>query len=204
MTGAKVMPVPMREVLAGGFIEKPRSRLRCLCKRKRDEYYVRPDLSRTWDSIAPELQEVLRALANGKSEWPLYLHGDVGRGKTRAVLAFCDKVESARYWTVDGLMDLMRIQRAPWNHSWGMGEGPSLAILDELGMHQKTGDFEYDAVKKFADWREDLPAIYVSNHWAEKMGQLYDRRIQSRLTCGTQFELIGDDRRMEAAEAKGE
>ena len=166
-----------------------------------DTHRALPDLGRSWAEVQPALRAVLRRLAQGEARWPLYLHGEVGTGKTRAVLAFCDTIQFGRFWTVEGLKDLMIARKAPWD--WGVS--PYLAALDELGAHVAK-DFEYDAVKKFADWREDQPTIYVSNQPPRKMIDLYDRRIASRLTCGTMFELVDRDRRQaieQAADANG-
>ena len=74
-----------------------------------------------------------------------------------------------------------------------------LAILDELGTRNRVTDIEYSVVKRFADLREQQnarAAIYISNLAPGEIGSnLYDGRIVSRLTCGTWFELKGNDRR---------
>lgn len=157
-----------------------------------ETYRVRAEVERCWDLVHPPLRTRLDDLATGRGKWPLYLWGDVGRGKTRAVMAFCDRIHFARYWTVRNLQSGMLEGTPPWD--WYTGN-PHLAILDELGMHDVPRDFEYDAVKLFADWREDKPTIFISNHHPDRMVDLYDRRIESRVTCGSEFELPGQDRR---------
>jgi len=166
----------------------------------------RPQLVRTADRVAPGLRAILMGLVTERHPWPLYLHGPVGTGKTRAVLWCCDIVVRSAYLTVGEVMDAMRASSddaPPWQWSHRRGFDPDLAVLDELGLHSPTSDFEYDAVKRFADWREDRPVIYVSNQAPEMIRKLYDRRIWSRLTCGTVFELTGPDRRLETIAPHG-
>lgn len=154
--------------------------------------FVRPSLSRQWELVAPALQKVLIDLARGERRWPLYLHGGVGVGKTRAALAFCDKVVSPGYWAVDDVMTGICSGCPPWSFNY------SLAVLDEVGLPRsgKGRDFDYSAVKEFCDWRECRPAIYICNHHPDAILELYDRRIFSRLMYGTVFELTGPDRRL--------
>ena len=153
---------------------------------------VRPSLSRQWKLVAPALQKVLIELARAERRWPLYLHGAVGVGKTRAALAFCDKVVRPGYWAVDDVMNGICSGCPPWSFAY------SLTVLDELGLPRpgKGREFDYSAVKEFCDWRECRPAIYICNHHPDAILELYDRRILSRLTSGTVFELQGPDRRL--------
>lgn len=184
-----------------GLDKRPQRRF-TLPLRTSDEYIVRRQTCRRWADVASGLQTLFEQLRTSKADWPLYLCGDVGRGKTLAALAFCDQLESARYWTVGDVMDEMIRKRPPWHsdrYRWGgRVQSPNLTVLDELGTSQR--DFEYDAVKRFCDWRENLPTIYISNHPAEgdvTLADVYDKRIHSRVTCGTVFELTGPDRRFE-------
>jgi hypothetical protein len=156
-------------------------------------------LKRPWGLVAPEIHQLLADLAMGRRRWPLYLWGLEGRGKTRAALAICDRIEGGCYWTVNDVMDSFRRDDCPW-HRWGV----KLAVLDELGLpRSKEGSlFDYSVVKSFLDWREGRPAIYVSNLRPlpegnkPHIGQLYCPRIASRLNSGTEFRLMGKDRRL--------
>jgi len=170
--------------------------------RKVDKFRVRPDVERHLAGVDDGLRVVLRELTAGKSAWPLFLHGPVGVGKTRAALVVCDLAEFARYWTVSNVLDLMADseKEPPWTRSWGRPGMPSVAILDELGTRDTHADargrWEYDAVKHFLDWRDNRPAIYISNHTLGTLEKLYDKRIASRLGAGTQHFLDGPDRRI--------
>ena len=184
-------------VLADQAVESTKGQgcFEALPKRMDDPYRALPNLDRTEELINLKLLSLLRALRAGLAPWPLYLYGDVGTGKTRAVLWLCDIVQLGRYWTVSELMDAMVAKDPPWE--WPIS--PALQILDEIGLHDtnadRRGNFEYDAVKRFQDWREDRPAVYVGNEPLAIMTDLYDRRIKSRLGVGTVFELKGPDRR---------
>jgi len=144
------------------------------------------------------LLAVFRDLVEGRKRWPLYLHGGVGTGKTRAALVFCDLVAYPQYWTVERVVDGI-IQRNSQGPPWEWPTKPDLIVLDELGTRQQVGDLHYQAVKEFADWRERTGrnvAVYISNHSPDVLEGLYDYRITSRLTCGTVFALTGKDLRM--------
>jgi hypothetical protein len=172
-----------------------RGHLEALSKRRHDEHWERLHIEREWLGVDHELRRLLWRLLSGCEPWPLYLHGPVGTGKTRAGLVVCDIMDNGRFWTVQDVMDAMSERRAPWNTA----NHARLTVLDELGLEEcgddPRGRFEYGAVKAFLDWREERPAIYLSNHPLEVVGQLYDRRIASRLGAGTVHFLDGPDRR---------
>lgn len=166
--------------------------LRRLPKPKRQ---YRASVPREWSMVAKPLRRLFVDLAMGKKPWPLYLHGPVGHGKTRAALAFCDRTAYARYWSVDDLMDVIISREPPWS-GWSCLQ-TSLAVLDELGLPRpgNAAEFDYSAVKQFADWRECRAVIYISNHNPAALMRLYDLRLQSRLIAGTVYELVDRDRR---------
>jgi DNA replication protein DnaC len=164
-----------------------------LCKRPPEESAPLKRATQDWELVRLELRAVFGNLGNGKSRWPLYLFGAVGVGKTCAVRAFADRVAQAYYWTIDRLMETV-----PTGPPWLWYRAAELAILDELGLPRVSDaarNYDYDCLKRFLDWREHKPAIYVSNHTLQAIEQLYDKRIASRLGAGTVFELRDSDRR---------
>ena len=184
-------------IKAAGSAE-PVSRCRKLYRRADDEdRRCRPNIRRSMSLVRPDLQQTFLHLGTGKLPWPLYLHGPVGSGKTRAALAFLDGVARVGYWRRNRVMEGIMERSAPWQ---GWFSGLHLAVLDEIGSSLRVGDLEYNAVVGFAEWRDDQPAIFISNHEPDKILDLYDRRIYSRLTCGTRFPLVDVDRRMERPE----
>jgi len=81
--------------------------------------------------IAAELRMVLGNLVNGRAPWPLYLHGQPGRGKTCAGLALCDWADWAMYCTVRKLCNqIMRKDEAVCH---------GLSTLGCLGRDRGTG-----------------------------------------------------------------
>lgn len=136
---------------------------------------------------------------SGRAAWPLFLHGPAGTGKTCAALCVCDRVEYAQFWTPEELAD--GIVRGGMDDAWRRLRECDLAVLDELGARERVGDLHYQAVKRFADCREEngrRVAVYVSNVRPERISDLYDDRVASRLLCGTWFELAGKDRRLQS------
>ncbi len=156
-----------------------------------DDHHDKPQQKRTWKLIIPPLRKLFRELATKQKPWPLYLHGIPSQGKTRAALAFCDKVHGARYWMVSDVMASIR-DSPPWTY-WGV----HLAVLDEIG-NVRTGEgwnLDYEVVTNFFEWRQDRPSIYISNHPFEELEKLYDPRVSDRLASGTEYKLVDRDRR---------
>jgi hypothetical protein len=158
-----------------------------------------PSLSRQLDRVDANLLALLRRLVSGQAEWPLYLFGAPGRGKTSAALALADVVETAVHATCDGLADATMSGND--GTLWERVRTKHLAILDELGARERVTDLGYSTVKRFLDLREQQAgrvAIYIANVEPESIAGLYDDRIASRLLCGVVFKLDGDDRRLVA------
>jgi DNA replication protein DnaC len=150
-------------------------------------------------AVDPVLRKLLGDLVMGRAPWPLFLFGPAGGGKTCAALALCDVVETAGYWTVDGLCDLtMRPPADAIQSAWDRISTKHLAVLDEIGCRERVGDLHYDVVKRFADARYQHAGramICISNVAHDRLSRLYDDRIASRLLAGTVFELKAPDRR---------
>ena len=161
-------------------------------RREDDDYRCRPGISRDIRLVAPSLRKVFCELAHKKKPWPLYLHGAAGHGKTAAVLALCDHVAAARYWSLDELMGIVA-DNPPWEY-WEV----HLAVLDEVGAVRtgKGRDLDYEILKRFYEWRQDRPTIYIGNQALTQIRELYDARIFSRLSSGTQYQLVDRDRRL--------
>lgn len=158
-----------------------------------------PNFERSLTLVHPHLLDVLDRLVAGRLDWPLYLYGNVGRGKTGAALALCDVMPTACYWTAEGLGSFV-LGHEPVeveNEFRVIGE-KSLAVLDELGARANAGDLGRSVVQRFADFREQHAgrvAVYVSNLSPSELARVYDDRIASRVCCGTIFKLDDRDRR---------
>ena len=143
--------------------------------------------------IRPELRAVFSDLVRGQRPWPLFLFGDAGVGKSRAALALCDHVPGSYYLTIEQVCTevLERTDGVTWRYL----PGHSLVACDELATRKTAGDLEYTTLKRIADVREDLPAIYISNVMPGELIEVYDERLGSRLLCGTIYRLVDRDRR---------
>lgn len=197
------------EAIANSSTGTGRARL-WLCPPKRRLY---PTLPRSVAQVDDGLRKLFTQLAAGKADWPLFLYGSVGTGKTAAALCFADCVQNATYTTVQGLCDdvmagkAIETEDATVNYRLHLDDPPhdpsirqSVSILDELGTRSKIGDLEYSAIKRFADHREfehRNVVVYVSNLTPEQLREVYDERIASRVLRGTWFHLAGPDRRFQ-------
>ena len=155
---------------------------------------LKPHVPRCRDLLAPKHREVIGKILAGKLPWPLLFWGAAGRGKTCAALLMVDAVPSSVYITLDDLLPDAFDRRAA---IWTVGRESLLVVVDELGTRQQDFDREYRAVKRMADLREHRPAVWISNHRPERLREIYDARIYSRLCCGTVVEVTGPDRRFD-------
>lgn len=78
-----------------------------------------------------------------------------------------------------------------WSH---LSEAP-LVVLDEIGIRE-VKDIHYETVKRLLDDRESRPLVVISNHDLERVQELYDPRIASRLGAGSVVYLAGEDQRL--------
>lgn len=144
------------------------------------------------------LRDVLRDLAAGKEEWPLFLHGAAGIGKSMAALALADFVAFSWYSTHEQLCDeLMAANRNSLAYDWDSVGWADLAIMDEIGAREKVNDLHYTSLLGFWERRErrNQRTIYISNCSPEEIKKIFDDRIYSRLMFGTVIELEDIDRR---------
>lgn len=165
-----------------------------------DECRVERTVPRDVGMVDGFLMDLFHRLAAGSKPWPLYLHGEPGRGKTMAGLALCDLVRGARYFTPQSLIETCAHHEhlLPWM-PYGHGKDIELAVLDEVGAGT-VNDWHYRMVKAFVDDRElqhHRTAVYISNLPPSAIEGKYDSRIASRILCGTLYELTGLDRRIE-------
>ena len=158
-----------------------------------------PRRHRRLDQVEPRLCEVFRKLATGEENWPLFIFGEPGVGKTCAALALCDVIETAAYLTTEELCDRTMAQPAgEVQEMWETIGQKHLAVLDEIGCRERVTHLHYSTTKRFLDVREleaSRVGIYISNVQPDDIGRLYDRRIASRMLAGVCFHLKDRDRR---------
>ncbi len=168
-----------------------------------------PHKARTIAEIDPALRQTLRRLVTGEARWPLFLHGEVGTGKTCAALALLDHADcfsggqpgEGEYLTASELAErVIEAQQGRLTQSvqamWRRLANAPLVVLDELGARERVSDHHYECIRRLLDLRDGLPLIGVSNLDLEMLAQRYDDRIASRLAAGTVCYLDGEDRRL--------
>jgi DNA replication protein DnaC len=165
-------------------------------------------VDRSLGKIDKALVQALRALCSAQSDWPLFLFGPVGTGKTCAALCLLDRAGGS-YYAVNGLTEkIIRCMdgRETWYKAghggtlwpemlWKEISEAPLFVLDELGSRERVSDHHYETVKGVLDKRQGQPLICVSNLDLAAIAEVYDDRIASRLAGGTVFHLDGNDRR---------
>ena len=189
-----------------------RAAMRAALRRRQQPYRRhRPELDRCAELVPPPLAEAIRQCGTGESAWPLYVHGSVGAGKTRAALFACDWCEGGTaYWELEDLCDTLidagkgnywllceHSHRVTVRDIWSEWRSMSLVVLDEIGTRTAATDFRFETLKRCLDGRGDRPAIYLSNIDVDRMRRVYDDRIASRLCAGTVVCLDGPDQRMD-------
>lgn len=143
--------------------------------------------------MSPGLRKLLTQLAIGACDWPLYIWGSTGRGKTCAAIALANMTADSLYVGCEKLCEEVYNEHIWWQR---LAEC-NLAIIDELGLRPAQDQRAYLAIKRAADLREHKQTIWISNHGPEALKRLFDDRIYSRLVCGTSIQLTGNDRRVE-------
>lgn len=68
-------------------------------------------------------------------------------------------------------------------------------FVDDIGV-RTSSEAQQDYLLELINTRGDMPTIYTSNHSPEKLKQLFDARIASRLMSSAIVQLTGKDRRL--------
>lgn len=165
----------------------------------RDKAVFRPNVPRDWSLISPGLRQTLDDLGCGKAEWPLYLWGPTGTGKTCAALCLYDKVPDVLWREAEQLEAAAFEREAP---QWRWFQDARLTIVDEIGAREGKRDdwgFQREALLRAWRLREFKPSIWISNLRGEDLDASDPHgRLYSRLCSGTVRELAGRDRRFDS------
>jgi DNA replication protein DnaC len=165
----------------------------------------RPTLCRPFhpqnrDRIRPSVRAVLNDLVTGRADcadWPLYLWGDTGCGKTSAALCLVNVVADSWYTTLNEMAEVV-FEVMPWE--WREGVRRLLLAVDEIGLDdQPPSRYEKIAMEQLADARQYEPTIWLSNLSPEdgrnQVVERYGDRVYSRICSGTVVHHGGPDRR---------
>jgi DNA replication protein DnaC len=155
-----------------------------------------------WESVpdAARLRGMLRRLNNlphDQSEWPLYMHGRPGTGKTcLAALIFAAYKRQPFWRRADELLIEIGTSRTDGYGSLKSKlNGSPCVFLDDLGVRPPT-EAMTQALFDLMELRARRPLVIVSNHSPDALAKIYDERIVSRITAGTTLEIAGKDRRV--------
>jgi DNA replication protein DnaC len=144
------------------------------------------------------------------------LWGEVGTGKTAAVLCFNDHcgglyfslsefnaeavaaMKDELYWEWSNYPEKPVTEQVFWDAIQHCG----VLTLDDIGTRTDVTEAMYDRLKKALDLRDHKPLIVTSNLGEEAIAEFYDDRIASRLLSGTVVHLGGEDRRIKRRRKK--
>lgn len=146
-------------------------------------------------------------VCRGETDWPLTMLGGVGVGKTCAALCMLDAaqrgVNPIKYVTAADLVSAITATRMGLPASetpaeiWRHWKRCKLVVLDEIGARERVSDAHYEIVKQAIDYRQGKPAVFVSNLTLDRLAEVYDDRIASRLQAGTVLRMFDwQDRRL--------
>jgi predicted ATPase len=169
--------------------------------------------------ISPKLYEAIRS-AHAESRWPVYFHGNPGRGKSYAMAAlYCLWTGRNPVWfDVSALLrSIMRCRTSddgaiyetrPGGESVLVYESgimsrirnADLACFDDVGL-RSASDAMYDAFYEIVNSRKGKPTIFTGNLSPKELKEVYDARIASRILAGTLIEFTGEDQRLKKTKA---
>lgn len=168
-----------------------------------------------WQKVAPSLQEALLSACR-RQAWPIYMFGEVGRGKSCAAACLYRDFPGWALWfeTAQIVADVLEcrsngkgfIVRSNGEHSWDEWESSILrkvrdahfVCFDDVGI-RKPSEAAYEVFFNLANLRRGKPTVFTGNLDGRSLRNVYDDRICSRLLCGTVIEVTGADRRLDTS-----
>ena len=148
-----------------------------------------------------------------KNQWPLYLWGETGVGKTCGAAAayalwnqpsgflslteHCDilkgfNVNQTQLITTSGGKIELTLT-GYWDRLRKLG----LVVIDEIGTRDASPQ-RYDSLLRLLEIRHGKPLILTGNiEPTVKLATVYDERVQSRIVAGVILQVLGNDRRLD-------
>lgn len=148
-----------------------------------------------------------------ENRWPIYLFGEVGRGKSCAMRCVFDRWRGWKLWYEASsiVSDVIQcrsngkgfVVRTTPEHSWDEWEptilrkiqDATLVCIDDVGLREPS-NAAYEVFYAMVNSRLGKPTIYTGNLNPTQLANTYDKRIASRLLRSTVIELTGPDRRL--------
>lgn len=147
-----------------------------------------------------------------QSQWPLYLFGQQGRGKT-CLAALLHQVWPARavWYDVAELLANVKVCRRDGSVDVAGSDGRAfefseaalfdrlanagLLTIDDLGIRTPT-DVDVEILTRAVNARAGKPLIVTSNLRPDELNVAFGARLASRLLAGVPLCLTGSDRRL--------
>ena len=168
-----------------------------------------------WDDVPIHIQQTFESMLTGGKG--IYLHGEVGTGKTHIAYAMKKHYDQPGENTPNGwrsgrslllwnVVDLMHEIRSDFDRSWEAKRQADnelmnyrgVLILDDLGAEKAT-EFVAETLYRIINHRyvNMLPTVFTSNCTLQELAEKIGDRSASRITemCDT-YELTGADRRI--------
>ena len=172
------------------------------------------------EEIPKAVIEKINTVTIPNSQWPLFLCGKPGTGKTSTAAVLFGRIKAMTdrmpmWHRCDDLLmsiatgrtsgvqiefrnreqELIR-QTVSYNAYVERVSKSSCLFLDDLGA-RKPSEGMYAALFDLLEWRQGKPLVITSNHTLKELGEngLYDARILDRLACGTPIIFEGASRR---------
>lgn len=154
-------------------------------------------------------KHLIRKLNNLEMRQDLYIHGDVGVGKTYTTAALIRKYIYEGYLckriNFDGFCVKIRSTFAPAAKATAYDLIKELKkcdklFIDDLGLKSEPeSQFAYDTLYDLINKRQEnmRPTYISSNKTIEQLSETFDLRIASRLSTALIIEIKGKDRRSE-------
>ena len=159
------------------------------------------DKPRTSSGMSKALSLSIKNCCTGKSEWPLFIHGGPGVGKTCAGLVLTDWIEWSYYWDMSEMC--RQFAKALCKELYSGGNNPSLmswddmmqmirqsdlVVIDEIGKGlrgRQATDHQMSVLRGVLDARERMATVLISNFPISQCSTIYDPFIASRMGSGT-------------------
>lgn len=165
--------------------------------------------------LAEVHQTVIRTIktCTAKNQWPLYLWGETGVGKTcGAAAAYSLWKQPAVFMSLTEHCDILKAfnvnqtqliptsggkveltQTGYWDRLRKLG----LVVIDEIGTRDASPQ-RYDSLLRLLEIRHGKPLILTGNiEPTVKLATVYDERVQSRIVAGVILQVLGNDRRLD-------
>lgn len=158
-------------------------------------------IERKISGLSKKVRDCFRSLIRGESDWPLFISGEAGRGKTCAALTLADYVPESRRTHYSTLSELARewqdtqIDAKLYRSKIEQWQLFDLTIVDEIGVRSPT-EYQFELLLSLFDARLHRPTIWISNLLPDGIESTFDSRAFSRLCSGTVLLIDGDDRRI--------